>query len=266
MKKKGKVVVIMGPTGSGNSKLAIDLATHRPNIEITNADSMQVYDGLDVLTNKVPLHEQKGILSRDCLPVIVGGTNYYIQALVSPFLLDDIAEDFNESFQNEPPSGDEQNDEGSEFQRNGFNSYDYLKHLDPVAANRLHPNNHRRINQYLSLHARCGILPSKLYQEKASEAKEEEIERKKTEVKDRVQAQLGRAEEATKRLAEIREELEDLSDPLRKEVSMVRKKIDILNRELKPLGFTCHKKLVSESERLRMKKLEELSKNIETLN
>lgn len=49
----------MGPTGSGKSKLAIDLASHFP-IEIINADSMQVYQGLDVLTNKVPLHEQNG--------------------------------------------------------------------------------------------------------------------------------------------------------------------------------------------------------------
>uniref|UniRef100_A0A2P2K5Z1 Uncharacterized protein n=1 Tax=Rhizophora mucronata TaxID=61149 RepID=A0A2P2K5Z1_RHIMU len=105
---KPKVVVILGPTGSGKSKLAIDLAAHFP-IEIINADSMQVYSGLDVLTNKVPLHDQRGvphhllgtvspnvefsakdfrdsaialvdeILSRNCLPVIVGGTNYYIQ-------------------------------------------------------------------------------------------------------------------------------------------------------------------------------------------
>lgn len=58
--EKPKVVVIMGPTGSGKSRLAIDLATHFP-IEIINADSMQVYQGLDVLTNKVPLHEQNGI-------------------------------------------------------------------------------------------------------------------------------------------------------------------------------------------------------------
>lgn len=57
--KKAKLVVIMGPTGSGKSKLAIDLAAHFP-IEIINADSMQVYHGLDVLTNKVPLHDQKG--------------------------------------------------------------------------------------------------------------------------------------------------------------------------------------------------------------
>lgn len=123
-------------------------------------------------------------------------------------------------------------------------------------------------------------------------AKEEEIEKKKLEVKERVQAQLGRIEEETKRLATIREELEGLADPMKKEVSMVRKKIDAVNKDLKPLGQTCQKKereykealdafneknkekvqlitrlmeLVSESERMRMKKLEELSKSIETI-
>ncbi|CAN1252407.1 tRNA dimethylallyltransferase 2 [Linum perenne] len=49
----------MGATGAGKSKLAVDLAAHFP-IEIINADSMQVYRGLDVLTNKVPVDEQKG--------------------------------------------------------------------------------------------------------------------------------------------------------------------------------------------------------------
>ncbi|KAL3642667.1 hypothetical protein CASFOL_013482 [Castilleja foliolosa] len=123
-------------------------------------------------------------------------------------------------------------------------------------------------------------------------AKEEEIEKKKMEVKDKVQAQLGRIEEETKRLSFIREELEALADPMKKEVSVVRKRIDSVNKELKPLGQTCQKKereykealesfneknkekvqlitrlmeLVSESERMRMKKLEELSKNIETI-
>ncbi|KAK9010379.1 hypothetical protein V6N11_036890 [Hibiscus sabdariffa] len=116
-------------------------------------------------------------------------------------------------------------------------------------------------------------------------AKEEEIERKKMEVRDKVQLHLGRVEEETKRLAMIREELEAMADPMRKEVALVRKKIDAVNKELKPLGHTCQKKereykealeafndknkekvqlitklmeLVSESERLRMNKLEEL--------
>ncbi|GFZ20343.1 ankyrin repeat 30A-like protein [Actinidia rufa] len=103
----------------------------------------------------------------------------------------------------------------------------------------------------------------------AFRAKEEEIERKKM------------------------EELQALADPMRKEVAIVRKRVDIVNRELKPLGQTCQKKekeykealeafneknsekaqllaklmeLVSESERLRMKKLEELSKNLDSLH
>ncbi|KAL4341338.1 hypothetical protein GQ457_08G018480 [Hibiscus cannabinus] len=124
-------------------------------------------------------------------------------------------------------------------------------------------------------------------------AKEEEIEKKKMEVRERVQLQLGRVEEETKRLAMIREELEALADPMRKEVALVRKKIDAVNKELKPLGHTCQKKekeykealeafndknkekvqlitklmeLVSESEKLRMKKLEELSKNIDSIH
>ncbi|KAL1823802.1 hypothetical protein DCAR_0311805 [Daucus carota subsp. sativus] len=122
---------------------------------------------------------------------------------------------------------------------------------------------------------------------------EEEIKKKKMEVSMKVQAQLGRVEEETKRLAEIREELEGLADPMRKEVAFVRKRIDLVNRELRPLGQSCLKKekeykealeafteknkekaqlvtklmeMVSESERVRMKKLEELSKNIDSLH
>ncbi|KAL1323510.1 hypothetical protein AAHE18_13G021500 [Arachis hypogaea] len=124
-------------------------------------------------------------------------------------------------------------------------------------------------------------------------AKEEEIERKKMEVRDKVHTYLGKVEEETKRLAEIREELESLTDPLRKDVAVIRKRIDIINKELKPLGQTCQKKereykdaleafneknrektqlvtklmeLVTESEKLRMKKLEELSKNVDSLH
>ncbi|KAL4285384.1 hypothetical protein GQ457_16G008510 [Hibiscus cannabinus] len=195
---KSKVVVVMGPTGSGKSRLAIDLATHFP-IEIINADSMQVYQGLDVLTNKVPLHDQKGvphhllgtvssdveftakkfrdsaipiindILSRNHLPVIVGGTNYYIQALVSSFLLDESAEDMPQIYSSDHP-GNEQTNHILDVLSDSCNySYDLLKELDPVAANRIHPNNHRKINQYLSLYARSGVVPSKLFQGKAAE-------------------------------------------------------------------------------------------------
>ncbi|KAM1401117.1 hypothetical protein ACFX15_027579 [Malus domestica] len=122
----------------------------------------------------------------------------------------------------------------------------------------------------------------------AYQAKEEEIERKKMEVKEKVELQLGRAGEETRRLAQIWEKLEVMGDPMRKELANVRKKIDMANRELKPLGLSCQKKekeykealerfneknkekaqlvttlmeLLTESEKLRMQKLEELSKN-----
>ncbi|KAL0418299.1 UNVERIFIED_CONTAM: hypothetical protein Sradi_1243400 [Sesamum radiatum] len=127
----------------------------------------------------------------------------------------------------------------------------------------------------------------------AFRAKEEEIEKRKAEVREKVQAQLGRVEEETRRLAEIREELETLHDPMRKEVAIVRKRIDLINRDLKPLGLSCQKKekeykealeafneknrekgqlvaklveLVTESEKQRLKKLEELCKNIDALH
>ncbi|MBA0858606.1 hypothetical protein Goshw_028672, partial [Gossypium schwendimanii] len=74
-------------------------------------------------------------------------------------------------------------------------------------------------------------------------AKEEEIERKKMEVRDKVQAYMGRVEEANRRLSDIREELDALIDPMRKDIAFLRKKIDTANRELKPLGQSCQKKV-----------------------
>ncbi|KAJ1405628.1 P-loop containing nucleoside triphosphate hydrolase [Sesbania bispinosa] len=111
--RKEKVVVILGATGTGKSKLAIDLATHFPPGEVINSDKMQVYKGLDITTNKVTQQECRGvphhllgmidpnsnftandfchhasltiasILGRDGLPIIAGGSNSFIDALVN---------------------------------------------------------------------------------------------------------------------------------------------------------------------------------------
>ncbi|KAL6191108.1 hypothetical protein ACLB2K_037500 [Fragaria x ananassa] len=110
-RNKDKVVIVMGATGTGKSRLAIDLAL-KYSAEIINSDKMQVYKGLDTLTNKVTEEECKGvphhllgtvdpdsnftandfkhhaslaiesILERDRLPIIAGGSNSYIEALV----------------------------------------------------------------------------------------------------------------------------------------------------------------------------------------
>lgn len=110
-RQKQKVVILMGATGTGKSRLSIDLATRFP-AEIINSDKIQVHSGLDITTNKITEEERCGIphhlldvinpntdftatnfidmasnamvsiLSRGQLPIIAGGSNSYIEALV----------------------------------------------------------------------------------------------------------------------------------------------------------------------------------------
>lgn len=109
--QKEKVVVVMGATGTGKSRLSIDIAT-RFTAEIINSDKMQVYEGLDIVTNKITEEEcggvphhllgivdpesdftaanfastaslaMKSIVGRGKLPIIAGGSNSFIEALV----------------------------------------------------------------------------------------------------------------------------------------------------------------------------------------
>nr|ADD60672.1 putative adenylate isopentyneyl transferase protein [Oryza meyeriana var. granulata] len=106
------LVVIVGATESGKTKLSIDIAKAIGG-EVVNADKMQMYDGLDITTNKVPLEDRRGIpyhligsipsfagdfpvsvfrsstsiiansiASRAHVPVVVGGSNSLIHGLV----------------------------------------------------------------------------------------------------------------------------------------------------------------------------------------
>ena len=58
MMKRVPIVVVLGATGAGKSKLALELA-HKFGGEIISADAMQMYKGLDIVTNKVSDEEQK---------------------------------------------------------------------------------------------------------------------------------------------------------------------------------------------------------------
>ncbi|XP_022971768.1 adenylate isopentenyltransferase-like [Cucurbita maxima] len=107
------LLLLLGATGSGKSSLSIDIAARFPS-EIINSDKMQLYRGLDVTTNKLPFSDRRGVphhllgdfdplagevsaaafrsqasavisgvVSRGNLPVVVGGSNSYIHALVT---------------------------------------------------------------------------------------------------------------------------------------------------------------------------------------
>ncbi|KAG5609626.1 hypothetical protein H5410_020907 [Solanum commersonii] len=76
---KKKVVFIMGAIGTGKSRLSVDLASHFQG-EIINSDKMQIYKGLEIVTNKITYIEKQGV--RHYLLVIVGGSNSHIEKLV----------------------------------------------------------------------------------------------------------------------------------------------------------------------------------------
>ena len=121
-----KIIVITGPTGVGKTKLSVELAK-KVNGEIINADSMQVYKGLDIGTAKIKEEEKEGIphhlfdicevdrnytiydYQKDCrkvikeiqergnTPILVGGSGLYIKAALYDYEF--IEEEFHSEFE-----------------------------------------------------------------------------------------------------------------------------------------------------------------------
>lgn len=117
--QKPLVYVVCGPTATGKSDYAVELAL-KVNGEIISADSRQIYRGMDLGTGKITLEEMKGvphhlldiknpdedfsveefqklafekieeILARDKTPIICGGTGFYIQAITENIIFQDI--------------------------------------------------------------------------------------------------------------------------------------------------------------------------------
>lgn len=173
--EKTKIVVVCGPTASGKTALAVDLAK-RFNGEIVSADSMQIYKKLDIASAK-PTEEEKqdvvhhlmdflppeksfsvaeyvrlaretitDIATRGKLPVIAGGTGLYINSLVDNVQFDET--ESNEDFRLEMQKlADEKGNEAL---------WQKLNEIDKNAAAELHPNNRGRIIRALEIHRTSG--------------------------------------------------------------------------------------------------------------
>ena len=164
----GRLIVIAGPTGTGKSDLGLDLA-ERLGGEVVNADSMQLYRGMDVGTAKVPVDQRRGlphhlldvldvtqtasvaayqrqaravvddIRSRGKTAIVVGGSGLYVQAIV-----DDI--DF--------PATDPQVRAGLQAELNALGTdalFSRLRGADPAAAAVIEPADGRRIVRALEV-------------------------------------------------------------------------------------------------------------------
>ncbi|MBT2637031.1 tRNA (adenosine(37)-N6)-dimethylallyltransferase MiaA [Bacillus sp. ISL-39] len=170
MEQKQKLIVLIGPTAVGKTKLSIELAK-RFNGEIISGDSMQIYKGMDIGTAKITMEEMEGIphhlidikepdesfstaefqeqvrkkideiSSRGKMPMIVGGTGLYIQSVIFDYHFTDAPSDPN--FRRSLEQAAEE--KGQEF------LHGKLKDADPESASRIHPNNVRRVIRALEI-------------------------------------------------------------------------------------------------------------------
>jgi tRNA dimethylallyltransferase len=168
------VIAIVGPTASGKSTLGIEVALELEG-EIINCDSVQVYQEIQVATAKVPLEERKGvphhlidfvspsinytavewareaankieeIESRGRIPLLVGGTGFYLRALRHPFF---ISPQTDESIRRRLNEMRERR--GAEY------LHRVLRRLDPRAAAQLYPRDWPRVQRAIEVFLQTG--------------------------------------------------------------------------------------------------------------
>lgn len=173
------LVIVLGPTGSGKSSLALEIAEHFGG-EIVNCDSVQLYRDLNIGAAKTPPDERRGIphhlidildpsehytagdyaraaravvaeiASRGRLPVMAGGTGFYVRA-------------FLEGLSASPERDPELRDRLSE--RSGAVLHRYLRRLDPAAAGRIHPNDRNKVIRAVEVCLRSNRPMTELFAE-----------------------------------------------------------------------------------------------------
>lgn len=174
MEPRGKIIVILGPTSSGKSDIAIKLA-QKFDGEIVSADSRQIYRGMDIGTGKVTKQEQKlvkhwmldivspnteynvakykkraqkileDILKRGKLPIICGGTGFWIKALVDNIDFPEVKPDPALRNMLSNKSADE--------------LFGELKKIDPERARTIDPKNKVRLIRAIEICKAIGKVP-----------------------------------------------------------------------------------------------------------
>ena len=170
MPEKQKVLVITGPTATGKTALSVELAL-RLGGEVISADSMQIYRGMDIGTAKVTRAEMRGvphhlldvadpaepwsvarwvdaaaaaaeeIFRRGRVPIIAGGTNLYIDSLLS-------GRDFAEA----GGDGELRAALGAEYDRIGGEAFRAkLMSVDPERGAKLHASDKKRLVRALEV-------------------------------------------------------------------------------------------------------------------
>lgn len=186
---KPTILALVGPTGSGKTKTAIQLC-HALNAEVVSMDSMQIYRGMDIGTAKPTQQERSAaphhmidvadpeqiftvsmyrnmacqiiddILSRGKLPLLVGGTGLYLQAISYDMSLGEKGAD---SALREELNQIASKPEGAR------ELHARLQSVDPATAAKLHPNDVRRVIRALEIYETSGKAKS----EQANEARAE---------------------------------------------------------------------------------------------
>lgn len=172
---EGKIIVILGPTASGKSDIAIELARNF-NGEIISADSRQIYRGMDIGTGKVTKKEQRlarhhmidivspntkynaakfkkqaekiiqDILRRGKLPIICGGTGFWIKAIVDNINFPEVKP--NEVLRNKLRN------------KTAEKLLAILKKLDPARAKTIEPKNKVRLIRAIEICKSIGKVPA----------------------------------------------------------------------------------------------------------
>ncbi|WP_291625824.1 tRNA (adenosine(37)-N6)-dimethylallyltransferase MiaA [Clostridium sp.] len=168
---KNKILIIAGPTAVGKTSLSIKLAKEL-NGEIVSTDSMQIYKYMDIGSAKITKDEMEGIphhmidiinpsssfsvaeykeiaskcvediISRNKLPILVGGTGLYINALTCNMNFTEA--DSDEEYRKELEKLADEN--GNEFIHN------MLKDIDPTSYKEIHFNNRKRVIRALEVY------------------------------------------------------------------------------------------------------------------